>query len=186
MSLTADLHCEIREVGGHWWPVATFDIESARSFRLSLQGAGLADRGLPPDVSDVLRDRYDEQVTANPREVCGATFITMQELALLLNAALWLTTEERERIPPHTYEEYAETDFIRAWHAFAQAHEAHERVVRLVMRFEINCRKPDHPSIANSQNFDPATHPQSHSIGAYKIKEEFRCDAFYRQEPTMA
>lgn len=47
MSRTADLHCEIREVGGYWWPVATFDIGSARRFRQALQGAGLADRGLP-------------------------------------------------------------------------------------------------------------------------------------------
>jgi len=54
---------------------------------------------------------------------------------MLLNAALWLTAEEREHIPPHAYEEYAETDFIRAWHAFAQAHEAHERAARLVMWF---------------------------------------------------
>ena len=69
MSLTADLHCEIREVGGHWWPIATFQIGSARRFRQALHGAGLADRGLPPDVSDVLRlrDRYDEQVTAHPQ-----------------------------------------------------------------------------------------------------------------------
>ncbi|PIG98119.1 hypothetical protein [Deinococcus sp. UR1] len=137
MSLTADLHCEIREVGGYWWPIATFDIGSARRFRLALQGAGLADRGLPPDVSDVLRDRYDEQVTAHPREIGGATFITTQELPLLLNAALWLTAEERERIPPHAYEEYAEMDFIRAWHAFAQAHEANERAARLVVWFGI-------------------------------------------------
>ncbi len=135
MSLIADLHCEIREVGGHWWPIATFQIASARRFRQALHGAGLADRGLPPDVSDVLRDRYDEQVAAYPRKVCGATFITTQELPLLLNAALWLTAEERERIPPHAYEEYAETDFIRAWHAFAHAHEANERAARLVMWF---------------------------------------------------
>ncbi|GGS29278.1 hypothetical protein [Deinococcus knuensis] len=137
MSLTADLHCEIREVGGQWWPVATFDIGSARRFRLALQGAGLADRGLPPDVSDVLRDRYNDQVTAYPREVCGATFITPHELPLLMDAALWLTAEERERIPSHAYEEYAETDFIRAWHAFAQAHEANERAARLVVWFGI-------------------------------------------------
>ncbi|GAA0509029.1 hypothetical protein [Deinococcus depolymerans] len=137
MSLTADLHCEIREVGGHWWPVATFDIGSARRFRQALHGAGLADRGLPPGVSDVLRDRYDDQVTAYPREVCGATFITTQELPLLLNAALWLTAGERERIPPHAYEEYAETDFIRAWHAFAQAHEATGQEARLVLWFNL-------------------------------------------------
>lgn len=137
MSLTADLHCEIREVGGQWWPVATFDIGSARRFRLALQGAGLADRGLPPDVSEVLRDRYDDQVTAYQGEVCGPTFITTQELPLLLDAALWLTAEERERIPAHAYEGYAETDFIRAWHAFAQAHEANERAARLVVWFGI-------------------------------------------------
>jgi len=106
MSLTADLHCEIREVGGHWWPIATFQIGSARRLRQALHGADLADRGLPPDVSNVLRDRYDEQVTAYPDEVCGATLITTQELSLLLNAALWLTAEERERIPPHAYGEY--------------------------------------------------------------------------------
>ncbi|AWT34244.1 hypothetical protein GCM10008956_33570 [Deinococcus arenae] len=135
MSLTADLHCEIREVGGHWWPIATFEIGSARRFRQVLQGAGLADRGLPPDVSEVLRDRYDEQMTAYPREVCGATFITTQELPLLLDPALWLTAEERGRIPLHVYEEYAETDFIRAWHAFTQTHETSERVARVVAWF---------------------------------------------------
>ncbi|MCD0165294.1 hypothetical protein [Deinococcus sp. 12RED42] len=75
-------------------------------------------------------------MTAYPREVCEAAFITPQEL-LLLNAALWLTAEERERIPPHAYEEYAEADFVRAWHAFAQAHEADERAARLVVWFGI-------------------------------------------------
>lgn len=66
MSLTADLHCEIREVGGHWWPIATFQIGSARHFRQALHGAGVADRDLPPDVSDVLGDRYNEQT---PHEI---------------------------------------------------------------------------------------------------------------------
>lgn len=52
MSLTADLHCEISEVGGHWWPIATFEIGSARRFRQALHGADLADRGLPIAIPD--------------------------------------------------------------------------------------------------------------------------------------
>ena len=48
MSLTAHLHCEIREVGSHWWPVATFEIGSARHFRQAIQGQGSQTGACPP------------------------------------------------------------------------------------------------------------------------------------------
>ncbi len=115
MSITAEIHAEYSLNGGQtWWPVASFEVGSGRRLSLALRGAGLADRGLPPNTFESLQDRYAEQYAAFPQEIFGATWLSSTELVNLMDARLWLSAEDLERVPPHAHEDYAETDTVAA------------------------------------------------------------------------
>ena len=61
MSAVAYIHCEYHPEGGEtWWPVATFEIGSARWLRQVLEATGLAFRGLPLDPSETVCINYEQ------------------------------------------------------------------------------------------------------------------------------
>lgn len=137
MSMTAEIQAEYSlNAGQTWWPVATFEIGTARRFALALQGAGLKERGLPEDVFESFQDRYAARLAAYPQEIFGATWFSSAELSKLMDARLWLSAEDLERVPPHAYDGYTETDTVAAWSAFAQVHETNGHPVRFVVWFE--------------------------------------------------
>lgn len=113
VSSLAYVICEAQD-GGPWRAEARFLVSSGRDLRALLEGAGLADRGHPPDLSATVRG----DLVMEDRPVSGHTALTAADLAVLVS----LTSP-------------AEQPRLRAWQAFAGALEASERSVRLIVWF---------------------------------------------------
>ncbi|MBB5234850.1 hypothetical protein [Deinococcus budaensis] len=140
MSLVAYIYCEYRYEGGDsWWPVATFEIGSARRFRDAVTKVELGSRGLPEDLSESVLDVYErlkESFRLYPEEgPFDETWLGTDELSQLLPAANWLSDDELDRFPASAHDGYGESDTLQAWQAFAQAHEANGHPVRFVVWF---------------------------------------------------
>jgi len=123
VSAVAYIHCKYRPEGGEtWWPVATFEIGSARWLRQVLEATGLAFRDLPSDPSETVSIHYEQIKAVLERFPDEGPF-----------EETWLITDELQLLVDHN-DDY-ERGTVQAWQAFAGSHTANRCAVRSVIWF---------------------------------------------------